>query len=106
MRQGILHFLRGSFLTSEDAVRNWRFIVFVSVLAGIMISSAHKADRKVHDLAGLSEEVLELRSEFVDVRTRLQQMKLESNVMSRVRDKGLAPTTTPPKVIRILTPKE
>lgn len=106
MKKGILHFLKGTFLTNEDAFKNWRFILFVAVLAGIMISSAHRADKKVHELARLNEEVLELRSEFVDVKTRLQQMRLESNVMMRVSDEGLAPTSTPPNIIRIVTNKE
>ncbi|WP_224488907.1 FtsL-like putative cell division protein [Robertkochia flava] len=101
MRQRLLDVLRGSFLTSDDAAGNWRFILFASLLAVIMISSAHRADKKVHQLAGLNEEVLELRSEFVDVRTRLQQRKLESSVKQRVEKYGLAPSKTPPKKIKV-----
>lgn len=93
--------LRGSFLISGDAAKNWRFILFSSLLAVLMISSAHQADKKVHHLAGLSEEVLELRSEFVDVRTKLQQRKLESNIKERVEEQGLAPSKTPPKKIKV-----
>lgn len=75
--------------------------MFASLLAVIMISSAHRADKKVHSLAGLNEEVLELRSEFVDLRTRLQQRKLESNIRGRVETYGLVPSKTPPKKIKV-----
>lgn len=95
--------MRGSFLISGDAAKNWRFIFFASLLAVIMISSAHRADQKVHQLAGLNEEVMELRSEFVDIRTRLQQRKLESNIRGSVGEFGLVPSETPPKKIKVVS---
>ncbi|TRZ44501.1 S-adenosyl-methyltransferase [Robertkochia solimangrovi] len=101
MKKRFLELLKGSFLTSGDAVKNWRFILFASVLAVIMISSAHQADRKVHELAKLNDEVLELRSEFVDVRTQVQRIKLESNVMDKVVNRGLIPSVIPPQKIRV-----
>lgn len=84
---------------SDEAPRNWLFLVFVSALATIMIASSHAADRKVHEIAALSKEVQELRSEFVDIRSKVQQLKLESVVRERVRLAGLLPATTPPKKI-------
>ncbi|WP_255610466.1 FtsL-like putative cell division protein [Robertkochia aurantiaca] len=101
VKRRLLDLLKGKFLISEDSFRNWRFIIFASLLAGVMITSAHRADQKVHDLARLSEEVLELRSEFVDTRTRVQQARLESNVVSRVKESGLKPSEVPPKVIKV-----
>lgn len=105
MKERLLDVLKGSFLISGDAAKNWRFILYASLLAVIMISSAHKADKKVHYLAGLNEEVLELRSEFVDIRTRLQQRKLESNIRERVGNYGLVPSKTPPKKIKVASSK-
>lgn len=101
MKQRLLDVLKGSFLISGDAAKNWRFILYASLLAVIMISSAHRADKKVHHLADLNEEVLELRSEFVDIRTRLQQRKLESTVRDKVVGYGLVPSKTPPKKIKV-----
>lgn len=101
MKEGILDLLKGKFLVSEDSFKNWRFILFASILAVIMISSAHNADRKVHELARLNDEVLELRSEFVDVRTMVQQVRLESHISTRVKSLGLKPSLTPPKKIKV-----
>jgi len=102
MRKGILDILKGKFLVSEDSIKNWRFILFVSILAVIMISSAHNADRKVHELAKLNNRVLELRSEFVDVRTKVQQVRLESHITSRVESIGLKTSVVPPQKIKVL----
>lgn len=88
--------LKGTFLVNGDAPKNWMFIVFASLLATIMIASSHSADRKVHEIAALNEQVRELRSEFVEVRSRAQRLKLESTIRESVRGVGLVPAETPP----------
>ncbi|MEK6151804.1 FtsL-like putative cell division protein [Flavobacteriaceae bacterium 3-367] len=101
MKKGILDILKGKFLVSGDAPKNWLFIIFASFLATVMIASSHSADRKVHQVAALNEEVKELRSEFVDIRSDVQRMKLESTVMQTVAEDGLYPSETPPKKIKV-----
>ncbi len=101
MKTGILNILKGTFLISGDAPKNWLFIIFTSFLATVMIGSSHSADKKVHQIAALNEEVKELRSEFVDVRSDMQQLKLESTVMHIVEEKGLYPSEVPPKQIKV-----
>ena len=103
VKKSIYSVLRGTFLISDDAFKNWRFILFLSALAVIMIASSHSADRKVHQVAALNEEVRELRSEFVDMRSDVQQLKLESTVMSIVEEKGLMPSEIPPRKIMVKT---
>tara|TARA_R110002051_G_scaffold63964_1_gene116507 strand:+ start:126 stop:443 length:318 start_codon:yes stop_codon:yes gene_type:complete len=99
MRKGILDILKGKFLVSGDAPKNWLFIIFASFLATVMIASSHSADSKVHSIASLNEQVRELRSEFVDVRSDLQGLKLESAIMGTLEEDGLYPSETPPNKI-------
>jgi len=94
-----LDILRGKFLISGDAPKNWLFIIFASALATVMIASSHSADSKVHRIAALNDEVRELRSEFVDFRASVQRLKLESSILKSVEDDGLFPSETPPKKI-------
>lgn len=91
---------------SDDALKNWRFIVFLSLLALVMIGSSHAADKKVHQISRLNAQVKELKSEYVDIRMRLMQSKMESRIISALEDKGLQPSSTPPKRIRIITKSE
>lgn len=101
MRKGILDILRGKFLISGDAPKNWLFIIFASVLATIMIASSHGADSKVHRIAALNNEVKELRSEFVDFRSDVQRLRLESTILKSMEDDGLFPSETPPNKIKV-----
>ena len=74
------------------------------ILAASFIST-----RKVDSpLAKLSEaptrvnnEVKELRSNFLDGRSRLMRLKMESAVIAKMKEKGLAPSVIPPKKIKV-----
>lgn len=101
MKKNIYSVLRGTFLISDDSFKNWRLILFLSFLAIIMIASSHSADRKVHKIAKLNEEVKELRSAFVEGRSKLMRLKMESTVIKKLADKGISPSDIPPKKIKV-----
>jgi hypothetical protein len=103
MKKNIYNILKGTFLVSDDSFKNWRFILFISGLAIIMIASSHSADKKVYEIARLKNEVKEMRSAFVDGRSRLMRLKMESNVIAVMKKKGLAPSVIPPKKIKVKT---
>lgn len=101
MKKEMYNILKANFLINGDAVKNWRFIVFCTFLAIIMIACSHSAERKVHNIARLNTEVRELRSEFVDVRSALMKLKMESTITSRMAARGVKPSETPPYKIKI-----
>jgi Bacteriodetes cell division protein (FtsL-like) len=105
MRKNFYDLLKGKFLVSDDAFKNWRFIIFLSVLALIMIGSSHTADKKVHKISKLSNDVKELKSEYLDVRKQVTQIKMESKITAAMASRGLKPSETPPQKI-IITKKQ
>lgn len=99
----IKNILRGKFLVEgKEANRNWLFICFVFALALMVIASSHIIDKKVHQIAKLNEEVNELKSEFVDVRSRLQRVRLESSLLEQLESKGLKQPEKPPQKIKVI----
>jgi len=88
VKKSIYGILRGTFLISDDSFKNWRVILFISGLAIIMIASAHSADKKVFEISRLSDEVKDLRSAFVDGRSKLMRLKMESTIIKKVEEKG------------------
>lgn len=105
MKKSIYSILKGTFLVNDDSFKNWRFIIFISVLSLIMIASSHSADKKVYEIARLNNEVKEMRSAFVDGRSKLMRMKMESSVTRKMREKGLSQSVIPPKKIIIKSQK-
>lgn len=106
MKDGFYNLIKGKFLVSDDALKNWRVIIFLSLLALVMIASSHSADKKVHRISKLNNEVKELKSEYVDVRMRLMRAKMESKIIAAMENRGLKPSVTPPQKIRIINKKQ
>lgn len=106
VKKNVYGILRGSFLTDESAFKNWRIIIFVVMLLLIMISSGHRVDGKVQKIASLNKEQREVRAEYIDTKTILMRMKMESNIRQQVKLKGLAPSETSPKKIKITYKKD
>ncbi len=101
MKSSILNIIRGKFLISEDALKTWKFILFLSALAMFMISSAHRVDQKVYHIAALSNQVKQLKSQFVEGRMRLMNSKMESKIIKAMDKRGLFSSKVPPKKIII-----
>ena len=99
----IKNILRGKFLVEgKEATKNWGMILFLFILGIIMITSSHSVDKKVYEIAKLNEEVNELKSQFVDIRSRLQKIKLESSLLEKLKNKGLKQPEKPPQKIKVI----
>jgi len=101
MKKSIYSILKGTFLVSDDSFKNWRVIIFISILAIVMIERSHSADKKVYEIARLKNEVNDMRSQFIDGRSKLMRLKMESEVMNVMVEKGIAPSVIPPKKIKV-----
>lgn len=105
-KQGIYDVLKGKFLISEDAFKNWRFVIFIVFLLLFMISRSHSTDKKVLKIAKLNSEIRELKAEFMDTRTKVSRLELESIIQKKVVERGLLPSENPPKKIKVISRKE
>ena len=104
-KQKIYNVLKGRFLVDEDALKNWVFILFLTFLALIMISSSHRVDKKVQKIAKLTKQRKELRAQFVATRSDLMKMKMESAIVEKLEKRDLQVSNVPPIKIKILTKK-
>ncbi|PWA06498.1 FtsL-like putative cell division protein [Flavobacterium psychrotolerans] len=108
MKNGVYDILKARFLINEDAnaAKNWRFIVFVILLAIIMIANTQRYEQKVFKIIALTNEVKELRSEFVDRRSELMKLKMESTVSDKMVEKQIFPSAVPPTKIKVKKEEE
>ena len=106
MKNGVYSLLKARFLINDDAVKNWRFIVFIILLAILMIANTQRFEQKVFKIAELTKQVKELRSEFVDRRSELMKLKMESTVSEKMIAKEIFPSTVPPVKIKVKKEEE
>lgn len=101
MKNGVYGILKARFLIEDDAIKSWRFIVFLIILAIMMIANTQRFEQKVFKIDKLTNQVKELRSEFVDRRSELMKLKMESTVSEKMAEKQIFPTTVPPIKIKV-----
>ncbi len=100
-RQTLYNILKGKFLVDEDAKKNWGFIIFLTGLALLMITSSHQIDKKVQKIAKLNKIKREFRSQFVATKSDLMKLKMESSISKRLEENGLFISQTPPQKIKV-----
>jgi len=106
MKGGVYSLLKAKYLVDQGSMRNWRFIIFLILVAMLMIANTHRYEKKLFRITELETEVKELRSEFVDRRSELMELKMESTVSRKMEAKGILPSSVPPKKIKVLKEKE
>lgn len=68
-----------------------------------MIASSHNAEKKVFAIGDLDKSVKELRSEYVDLRSQLMKLKMESEIAEKMKARGLKSSEVPPQKIKVVT---
>jgi hypothetical protein len=106
MKSGVYDILKARFLIEDDSIKNWRFIVFLIVLAILMIANTQNYEKKVFRIIELTNEVKELRSEFVDRRSELMKLKMESTISKKMESRNIFPSMVPPIKIKVKKPVE
>ena len=106
MKANIYNLLKARFLVNEDANKNWFFILFVISLIIIMIWNTNRYEQKIFEIKDLEDEVKELRAEFVDRRSELMELKLESTIENKMLQRGILPSKVPPVKIKVIQDKQ
>ena len=108
VKNNVIGILKARFLINEEAnaAKNWRFIVFLILLAILMIANTQRYEQKVFKIISLTNEVKELRSEFVDRRSELMKLKMESTVAMKMEEKMIFPSSVPPIKIKVKKEEE
>jgi hypothetical protein len=101
MKHGVYDILKARILIEGDAIKNWQLIIFLILLAIIMIANTQGFEQKIFKISTLTNQVKELRSEFVDRRSELMKLKMESTVSAKMVKRQIFPATVPPTKIRV-----
>jgi hypothetical protein len=101
--QNIGTIVKGNLFDTNILLDNYKLIIFLVTIAMISIVSSHAIDTKVYKITTIKEDVRELKSEFVSVRTQLMNSRMGSNLQAKVKNLGLEVSTTPPQVITVET---
>ena len=105
MTNKIIDILVGKFLIEKINNDNIRFIFFIFSLDFILIYSSHSVDSKVYQISQLNTEVSVIESNFIEIRKKLMNLRVESAVRKKLYGKEIKPSLSPPFKILISSNK-
>ncbi len=93
--------LSGSFLSRDQTIRALPFIFFLTLLAICYIANGYYAEDQIRKVNKVTNQIKELRSEFIIVKSDLMFVSKQSEVAQRALPLGIKESVTPPKKIEI-----
>lgn len=95
----VMRFLDGSFMTKENVVEMLPFLLFISLIGIFYISIRYYSEKNVFKMNAISNELKELRSEYISTKSELMFKSKQSEVAKAIAETGLKESVVPPKKI-------
>lgn len=102
MKLSLYDIVKARYLVDENAAKNWLFIIFLIVLCLFMIGNIHLYEGKNFEIEDLNHELKGLRTEFIQTRSDLMEMKMESSISVKMEEIGIYPSEVPPQKIKVI----
>ena len=99
--RSVANVVSGSFLSKDATVKNLPFIFFLSFLAICYIANGYYADDQVRKVNHLTNEIKELRTEYIVVKDSLVIKSKQTEVAKALENQasGIKESVVPPKKI-------
>jgi hypothetical protein len=104
--RSVANVVSGSFLSKESTVKNLPFIFFLSFLAICYIANGYYADDQVRKVNSLTNEIKELRTQYIVVKDSLVIKSKQTEVAKALakQQTGIKESVVPPKKIVVAPP--
>jgi len=100
LAKGLSSVFSGTFLTNQKTIKNMPFIVFLACIALLYISNGYYADDKIRQVNKLTNQLKELRTEYIFTKSELMFASKQSEVAKAAEKLGLKEPVVPPFIIK------
>lgn len=101
LAKGLSSVFSGTFLTHEKNLKHLPFVLFLGLLALFYIANGYYADDKIREANKLSNQLKELRSEYISTTSDLMFASKQSEVAKSAEALGLKEPVVPPMKIEV-----
>ena len=89
----------GTFLTNESTLKHVPFLLFLAFIAILYIANGYQADDKIREVNRITNELKELRSEYISTKSDLMFVSKQSEVAKAAEPMGIKEPVVPPMKI-------
>lgn len=101
LAKGIGSVFSGTFLTNEKTLKHLPFVLFLAFIAILYIANGYYADDKIREVNKISNQLKELRSEYISTKSELMFASKQSEVAKSAEKLGLKEPLVPPIKIEV-----
>lgn len=101
LAKGLSSVFSGTFLASDKTVQHLPFILFLALIAIFYIANGYYADDKIREVNKVSNQLKELRSEYISTKSELMFASKQSEVAKAAEQLGLTEPVVPPIKIEV-----
>jgi len=95
----VMDVLGGSFLVRERFVKQFPFMVVVTVLLMVLITNTYIAEEKNREIVRTTKQLNDLQVEYIQLKSAIMQASKQSVLSKKLNGTGIKDPTTP--VMRI-----
>ncbi len=97
--RSLVPFFSGDFLSKDNLVNALPYIFFLTFLGILYIANGYHAEKTVRELNKVGNELKELRSEYITIKSDLNFKSKQSQVAQAIAKYGIKESITPPSKI-------
>lgn len=101
LAKGLSAIFSGTFLTNENSLKHVPFILFLALIAILYIANGYYADDKLREVNKITNELKELRSEYISTKSDLMFVSKQSEVAKAAEPLGIKEPIVPPMKIKV-----
>ena len=101
LAKGLSSVFSGTFLTNEKNLKHLPYMLYLGLMAVFYIANGYYADDKIREENRTKNELKELRSEYISLKSELMFASKQSEVAKAVEEQGLKEPVVPPVKIEV-----
>ncbi len=87
--------LGGSFLVRENFVKQFPFMMTITILLMILITNTHIAESRTREIASANKQLRDLRAKYVELRANVMEASLQSTLVKKLEGTGIKESLDP-----------
>ena len=91
----VMSFLGGSFLVKENFVKQFPFIVTITILLMVLITNTYIAESRTREIASANKQLSDLRAKYVELKANIMEASLQSTLVKKLEGTGIKESLDP-----------
>ena len=102
----VMNILGGSFLVRENFIKQFPFMVTVTVLLMVLITNTYIAESRTREIADNTKTINDLHVTYIQLKSEIMQASKQSVLTKRLSGIGIKPPMEPVKRINVVKNQE